>query len=197
MIDELLEASGLSIMDIDAIGFNRGPGSFTGLRIGMGIVQGLAFGADIPVVGLSTLQSLAQAAIDSTPLLEGQLVMPVIDARMDEVYWGLYKNIAGVASSEHVDSISMAKDIGVESDEQHWVDEITAGVGDGWRFRESISVKPVSVFEELTTNAIQVLALTMYYYERGLSEPVERIEPVYLRRELTWKKRQRLRKPKN
>ena len=197
MVDGLLKDSDLSIQDIDVIGFNRGPGSFTGLRIGMGIVQGLAFGAEIPVVGVSTLQTLAQAAIDNIPLVEDQLVMPVLDARMNEVYWGIYKNIAGTALPECEDSISSATAVSVKSDAQGRVKTIAAGVGDGWRFRESISVKPGSVFEGFTANAIQVLSLSLYYHERGLSKPVEQVEPVYLRNELTWKKRQRLRNPQN
>jgi tRNA threonylcarbamoyladenosine biosynthesis protein TsaB len=197
MLDGLLKASGLSVADVDVIGFNGGPGSFTGLRIGMGIVQGLAFGADIPVVGVSTLQSIAQAAIDKIPLAQGQLIMPSMDARMSEIYWGIYRNVGGTALSEHADSISGTTSNDMQSGQQSLADKIAVGVGDGWQYRENISVRPVTIVEELTCNATQVLSLSLYYHERGLSEAVEQLEPVYLRNELTWKKRQRLRNPKN
>lgn len=60
MVQEILAASGASLNEIDALAFGRGPGSFTGVRIGIGIAQGLALGANLPMIGISTLATMAQ-----------------------------------------------------------------------------------------------------------------------------------------
>ena len=205
MVDDLLKQSGLSILDIDAIGFNHGPGSFTGLRIGMGVVQGLAYGAGIPVVPVSTLQSMAQAAIDRTSLSADRLIMPLIDARMDEVYWGIYKNIDGRAEAVCGDALNVPEDVGaailkqgvvkLSNPGQKLSDNIDIGIGDGWQFRDRISVQPLEIKEQITSDAEQVLALSVDAYDRGHSVSVEQVEPLYLRNEVSWTKRQRLRKP--
>ena len=83
MVDEVLAESGLSLTQLDALAFGRGPGSFTGLRIGTGVVQGLGFGADLPVVPVSSLATLAQGQ-------DARCVLAAFDGRMSQVYWGAY-----------------------------------------------------------------------------------------------------------
>lgn len=88
MIDELLSEAGLVLSQLDAIAVDRGPGSFTGVRISTGVVQGLAFSVDLPVVPISSLAALALAGSLST---SSDMVLAMIDARMNEVYWGCYQ----------------------------------------------------------------------------------------------------------
>ncbi len=83
MIDELLTEADVPVSSVDAIAFGQGPGSFMGLRIAAGVVQGIAFAHDIPVVPVSTLKAIAQRAYEETGSAH---VLATIDARMDEVY---------------------------------------------------------------------------------------------------------------
>jgi len=84
MLDGLLEDAGVKIKQVDGIAFGKGPGSFTGVRIACGVTQGLALGANLPVVGVCTLEALAEAAGKSR-------VVAALDARMGEVYHAAYQ----------------------------------------------------------------------------------------------------------
>jgi len=84
LIRELLDEAGVKLTDLDGIAFGEGPGSFTGLRIGCGVAQGLAFGAGLSVVGVCTLEALAQQA-------DAARVVACLDARMNEVYHAAYE----------------------------------------------------------------------------------------------------------
>ncbi|MDN5753300.1 MAG: tRNA (adenosine(37)-N6)-threonylcarbamoyltransferase complex dimerization subunit type 1 TsaB [Nitrosospira sp.] len=83
MLQRLLDESGLTLARLDGIAFGAGPGSFTGLRIACGVTQGLAFGADLPVMGVCTLEALAQEAGNGN-------VITALDARMNEIYHAAY-----------------------------------------------------------------------------------------------------------
>ena len=83
MLDELMGAAGLTLTQLDGIAFGAGPGSFTGLRIACGVAQGLALGANLPVLGIGTLEALAQTTGDGK-------VIAALDARMGEIYHAAY-----------------------------------------------------------------------------------------------------------
>lgn len=120
MLDAILAEAGISLNAIDALAFGRGPGSFTGVRIGAGITQGIAFAYDLPVVPVSSLAALAQAS-------GAKKSLAAIDARMGEVYWGVYEkgieNLVILTGTERVcapQMVPLMKDDG-------WL-----GVGTGW-----------------------------------------------------------------
>lgn len=94
MLQELLAKSELALAQLDGIAFGAGPGSFTGLRIACGVAQGLAFGSNLPVIGISTLEALAQQSKGCNR------VISAIDARMGEIYHAAY--IKSVDSWENV-----------------------------------------------------------------------------------------------
>ena len=87
LLQEMLEEAGLTLAQLDGIAFGAGPGSFTGLRIACGVAQGLSFGANLPVVGICTLEALAQQTGDNS-------VIAVLDARMGEIYHAAYTKSA-------------------------------------------------------------------------------------------------------
>jgi tRNA threonylcarbamoyladenosine biosynthesis protein TsaB len=97
MIDGLLVEAGCKLVDLDGLAFGRGPGGFTGLRIAAGVIQGLAYGAGLPVAPVSSLAAVAFLApscpsclsCPSAPSSDGILVCN--DARMNEVYWGCFR----------------------------------------------------------------------------------------------------------
>ncbi len=88
MLDGLLHDAGCRMQDMHGIAFGKGPGSFTGVRIACGAAQGLAFGANLQVVGVCTLQALAQAS-------GRDKVIAALDARMGEIYLAAYEKRAG------------------------------------------------------------------------------------------------------
>ena len=89
MIDDLLQATGHKLHAMDGIAFGMGPGSFTGVRIACGAAQGLAFGANLPVAGICTLEALAQAS-------GKEKIIAALDARMGEIYHAAYEKRDGV-----------------------------------------------------------------------------------------------------
>ncbi|OEZ60640.1 tRNA threonylcarbamoyladenosine biosynthesis protein TsaB [Duganella sp. HH105] len=94
MIQELLAEAGIALKDCDAVAFGSGPGSFTGVRTACGIAQGLAFGGNLPVVPVVTLDAMALACHQQHGAGE---VLAVLDARMGEVYWAQYRFADGAA----------------------------------------------------------------------------------------------------
>lgn len=125
MMQSLLDEAGIAVNRLDALAFGRGPGSFTGVRIAAGVIQGVALGAGLPVVPVSTLAALAQASIVR---FEAEYAFPALDARMGEVYWGVYrKNAEGFVEPDGEERV-------VNADQVPCPDQAAGiGVGSGWR----------------------------------------------------------------
>ena len=106
MVDEVLSEGGLTLNQVDAIAFNRGPGSFTGVRVSTSVTQGLAFALDLPVIPVSGLATVAQGSWRNT---QQENLLVILDARMNEVYWACYQYQQGemkLLGEEHVSPVS-------------------------------------------------------------------------------------------
>lgn len=176
MIDAVLAEAGLGLGALDAIAFGRGPGSFTGVRIAAGVVQGLAFGADLPVVPVSTLLALAEGAHRRSG---AQQVAAAIDARMDEVYWACFSREAGDWQERVAEAVVKPGEI-VVPEGAGWY-----GAGSGWEsYAESLSSRfgdRLHAIENACPDARDIAVLGGAAAERGEALPAEAALPVYLR----------------
>lgn len=92
MLQSLLQEAEIECSDVQAIATGVGPGSFTGVRLGVGLAQALGFGLDIPIFPISTLSALAYSAIEAGKHTPEALILAAWDARMQGIYWGLYRS---------------------------------------------------------------------------------------------------------
>lgn len=178
MLDELLAEAGYALEDMDGIGFGRGPGAFTGLRIAAGVAQGIAFGADLPVVAVSTLAALALEALDESAM---DYAYPCLDARMGEVYWGVYRRGPG----------GMPQPMGEERVcPPQAVDFADAGLGvalgSGWAtygelLRHNGAGRVGAELSERFPRAGAVARLAADGFAQGRQVAAELAQPVYLR----------------
>ncbi|MFT0213451.1 tRNA (adenosine(37)-N6)-threonylcarbamoyltransferase complex dimerization subunit type 1 TsaB [Pseudomonas sp. F1_0610] len=181
MIDEVLAQASCSLSDIEAIAFGRGPGAFTGVRIAIGVVQGLAFALDIPVIPVSDLAVLAQRAYRET---NAQYIAAAIDARMDEVYWGCYGIKDGIAQLLGEESVCAPEQASIPMDASWY------GAGTGWSsFAERLKVQPTQQLADLLPAAEDLLQIAIAMYQQGQAVPVEQAQPVYLRDNVATPKR--------
>ncbi|RLT92638.1 tRNA (adenosine(37)-N6)-threonylcarbamoyltransferase complex dimerization subunit type 1 TsaB [Ketobacter sp.] len=186
MVQELLGEAGLSLSQVDAIAFGRGPGAFTGLRIAAGMVQGLAFGGELPVVPVSSLAVVAHRAWREYGV---QQVHVAFDARMGEVYWGSYV-------VEHAGRVRLVGEECVRKPDQvATLAGITAqpgwsGVGSGWCYQKllELGTGPLQQCEpSLLPHGLDLLALAQTEFSDGNQVAAEQVAPVYLRNDVAAK----------
>ena len=181
--DELLAAAGLAKSGLDAIAVGRGPGAFTGVRLAVALVQGMALALDIPVVPVSTLAALAlRAPVQGS----GMPILAAIDARMDELYLGLFSrdpDLLLVALGEewmaHPANTILPGDFPV------------TGVGSG--FAAGAGALPQALGARLKhfdanalPHAADIARLAALAYARGEAIAADSLEPAYLRNKVAF-----------
>ena len=178
MIDEVLTDAGLSLKQLDALAFGRGPGAFTGVRIATGVIQGLAFGADLPVLPVSSLAALAQGAARQHSATR---VLAALDARMGEIYWGVYQSdAAGLMVEVEVERVCPAQQV-VAPAGADWF-----GVGSGFAayaeiLRERLGAALSGCAPDEYPQARDIAVLGAAAFARGEGVSAELALPVYLR----------------
>jgi tRNA threonylcarbamoyladenosine biosynthesis protein TsaB len=173
MIDELLRGRALRIRDLNGIAYGEGPGSFTGLRIACGVVQGLAFGADLPVVGIGSLLAIAAGT-------RAARVVCCMDARMNEVYHAAYERTGDAWRSVHEPSVSPPEAVPLIA-------------GDGWLacgtgfnvYRDALCLRYAGQLTAMEParypHARDVAALAVTRFQVNDTAPAELAAPVYIR----------------
>ena len=181
MVDAVMKEAGASLTELDGLAFGRGPGSFTGVRIATGIIQGLALGSQLPVAGVSTLAAMAQQVINSGDVND---VAVAIDARMGEVYFAHYQNQQGIATLVGEEQVTSPEAVAEQLDVSSM-----AVAGTGWQaypvLSELLKVQSVNVSYPY---ARFMLPLTEQTLNAGQGMAVDAITPEYLRNTVTWKK---------
>ncbi|MCW4149534.1 tRNA (adenosine(37)-N6)-threonylcarbamoyltransferase complex dimerization subunit type 1 TsaB [Halomonas sp. 18H] len=186
MVDEVLGEAGLSPGDLDAVAYGRGPGSFTGLRIAAGAAQGLAFGLDRPLLGISTLQSLALGAHRRHHY---RYLVTALDARMGEVYAACWRCFQGRVEALSDEAVLPPAQLYLPAghDDHDWV-----GVGSGWTLQTDMPA-PTQVAMSLSLPDIEVTAEDMALlaadaFAAGEGRAAHEVQPVYLRDQVAWRK---------
>lgn len=195
MVDELLAESGLALAQFTAVAYSCGPGAFTGVRIAAAVAQGLAFGADLPVVPVSSLQTLAQAAYRQHG---ARAVLAAFDARMQEIYAGAYAldadglmqaitpEAAGAPATLPAALVAAWAACVAEAG----ADLASAAAGSGWAtygdsLAQTFAVQQIHA--DLAPDAEDVATLAAAAVQAGKAVAPELALPVYLRDDV-WKK---------
>ncbi len=173
MVQEVLAQASIALVACDAIAFGAGPGSFTGVRTACGVVQGLAFGADLPVLPVVTLQAMAQACHEKTGADD---VLAILDARMGEVYWAQYRY-----TNHHWDAV-------IEPTLSHAGDVVPQGGVQACGNGLDIYAKEFARCDFFATgiasivpHATQIARLGQRMLQEGLALSAEGAQPLYLR----------------
>jgi tRNA threonylcarbamoyladenosine biosynthesis protein TsaB len=186
MVKGLLQAHNLRPADLDAWSFGRGPGSFTGLRIAAGVVQGLAFATGLPVIPVSTLASLA---LQSESLIPQSLVLACIDARIDEMYWGWFDIQSGMPVLIGEERLGRPELLEVPPGYSFRAEAGFKVIGNGLVYRERMPLQLVDCFKDeepdILPRASAMVRLASASFARGELLQPEQVMPVYLRDKVT------------
>lgn len=180
MVDDLFRSAGLGLSQLDAVAFARGPGSFTGVRIAAAVAQGLAFAGDLPVVPVSSLQALAQGA---ARVHERDAVLAAFDARMGEVYWGVFaRNGDGSVRPLAPERVCAPGDV-TAPERRDW-----SAAGSGWDTYEAALCEALGFVPASATGVVvharDVADLALDALAHGMAVGPADALPVYLRDEV-------------
>jgi tRNA threonylcarbamoyladenosine biosynthesis protein TsaB len=183
MVRSVLAEAGLALNQLDAVAFGRGPGSFTSLRIGIGVVQGLAWGAELPVVPVSSLAALAQVACEKAPDKDISRVHVAMDARMQEVYYAVFKP-DGQGLVRPVSAERVCPPATIAADDTRTTPGASIGAGNGFdnypemgRLREKLTL----FVPDCWPRAGNVCRLAASWLEENSPLPAAQAQPVYIR----------------
>ena len=182
-VQELLSEASIELTDLDAIAIGIGPGAFTGVRLGVAAVQGLATAAHLPVLPIASLDAIA-SQLAQTPIFiasRAQSCVIAVDARMGEVYWASYR--VGVnLLLERQDDIHLTTPEGIELTRIDFLaGSAIAEFGDRLFATAPNPFPSTRIDSAIGVNALGVLACAQNRWSHGLQQDVHLLEPLYIR----------------
>ena len=179
-VSEMLSEKGLKVSDCDAVAVSKGPGSYTGLRVGVSTAKGLCFGAGIPMISVGTLDTLVWQALDGNMLPEGcRYIIPMIDARRMEVYTGIF-----TPDGKQV-SPTVAQIIDKDSFKEQLSEGPVLFIGDGADKCKDTLTSPNARFVQCCPKAASMAHLASEALKAKRFEDVAYFEPFYLKEFIT------------
>lgn len=179
MIKELMQERDLTFSDLDAVAVGSGPGSFTGLRIAAGVAQGIAFGANLPLIPVSTLAALAQQNLKSGE----KYVLSCLDARINEVYWALHAINGDDVKLQGKEQLCKPELVSLA------LDKPCHAAGNGMQFIKQMPAQTQALIKSYDSEAYPQAAamaeLAIRYFEQGVIMKPEDFSPTYLRNKVT------------
>ena len=175
LCDEVFQETGTLIKDVDSIIFTKGPGAFTGVRMCVGVVQGLSMSRNIPTMGFSTLELLGFRA---SQILNSEKIAVALDARMGEVYWAIY-------NQGKISKLRICNPGDVDTLDTNFI-----GVGTGWgAYGDMLSSASGVIETDLTIfpESSSLIDLAFESFSRGESSDFELPQPIYLRNNVAQK----------
>jgi tRNA threonylcarbamoyladenosine biosynthesis protein TsaB len=181
MIDELLSTAQLALRELTAIAYGRGPGAFTGVRLAVGVAQGLGFAAGVPLLAISDLRAVAAQAL-GWPAAEGpSRVLVCQDARMGEVYWGCFESRAGDLVPIGSEAVGAPEAVALPA---AWAGEALLGAGSGFEAHPSLRLRLErqlsAVWPQLRPHAREIAWLASRE-DPSAALGADQAQPVYLR----------------
>jgi universal bacterial protein YeaZ len=194
-VHELLSARQIRLEDLDFIACSEGPGSFTGLRIGLGVAQGLAFGAGKPMVGVSSLEAMARGARLQHP--DADIVVSLLDARMGEIYWSAREFSADGGASVVEPSLNAIADLDGQlielTNTYSGKKVLLAGAASALLDHANFDQSNIAFAADITPCAAQIAVIALELWQRGVYCDPQDFQLNYLRNSVSWNKRQRIR----
>ena len=182
-IDDLLSKANISLSNLDAIAIGVGPGAFTGVRLGLATVQGLAIGAQLPVIPVASLDALALQLIKTPRFIASQArnFVIAVDARMDEIYWARFELMSNFLPTR-TGEIHLSKPEEVNLNDVHFLaGSAIKEYGDRLFAKINAKLAPEYQDDEISISALGVLEAAKIDLNKGKQIPVSQLEPLYIR----------------
>ncbi|TXH71161.1 MAG: tRNA (adenosine(37)-N6)-threonylcarbamoyltransferase complex dimerization subunit type 1 TsaB [Thiothrix sp.] len=187
MVESVLKQADLELVQVDAIAFGRGPGAFTGVRIATGVAQGLALAANKKLLPISSLAALAQQAYQQQ---QAQKILVALDARMGEVYWGIFQVVDGQVKLQGEEQVLSPAAIDLPT-EKGWI-----AVGSGWAAYPELLARAsdlvLASYADWLPSAEFIAQLAWQDYQAGRAVAAEQAQPIYLRNKIAQTTQERL-----